>query len=134
MLVSLLVLGLLLPSVASAKRVSLGGSVSFTTDGSSLTNQLGVTSVITNSGLEKTITQLLPLPGHLYTLPFFVNKDLEQNNQGDLDTILILLNATDAALPVTVTIRGVDGGTISTVSLNLAARETRAIFLSRVLP
>ena len=132
---TLLVIGLLVPGAGWAKRVTAGGSVTITSASGPLTNQLVATMVNANRGLEKTIVQQLPLPGPIYVAPFFVNEDKNKPDQGDLITFLILTNTTGASLPVTLTLRDLDGNVLATATPPvLAAHETRVIELADLLP
>jgi hypothetical protein len=108
-------LALLLPGAASAKRITVAGSVAFTkitpppTSEVSLTSELVVTAVMSNPGLEKTVTQQLPLPGPLYVLPFFVDEEKGNSGPGNLGTVVALTNTTGSSLTVKVTIRDAAG-------------------------
>ena len=99
-----------------------------------MTTQLVVLSVTSNPGLEKVLTQQLPLPGALFVVPVFVNKDKNHLDDGDLDTILALTNTTGASLDLILTLRALDGSvlTVSTQS-TLGAHETRVIVISDLL-
>lgn len=129
----LLILPLLTPSGVWARRVFAQGSVTITGAGP-LTNQLVVTAVTANPGLEKSITQQLPLPGPLFVLPFFVNKETNNPGQGDLETVLFLTNTTSSALAVTLTVRDADGNILATSTSSIPANGTRTILLSDLLP
>jgi hypothetical protein len=132
---TLVVIGLLTPSGAWAKRVTAGGSLAITGASGPLTNQLVVAVITANRGLEKTIVQQLPLPGPLYVAPFFVNEDKDKPDQGDLGTTLHLTNTTDASLSITLTLYELDGTVLATSTPpSLAAHETRVIQLSDLLP
>ena len=131
---TLLIIGLLWPTGAWARRVAVGGSLTITQAAGPLTTQLVGLSVTSNRGLEKVVTQQLPLPGALFVVPFFVNKDKDHDDNGDLDTILVLTNTTGAPLDLILTLRALDGSvlTASTQS-TLGAHETRAIVISDLL-
>lgn len=131
----LLVTGLLVPSTGWAKRVTAGGSLTLTGGSGPLTNQLVAAMITANKGLEKTIVQQLPLPGPLYVAPFFVSEDKNRPEQGDIGTIVFLTNTTGAPLPITLTLRDLDGNVVAPPTpLNLAAHETKIIELSDLLP
>jgi hypothetical protein len=130
-----MVLGLLVPATGWAKRVAAGGSVAIAGGSGPLTNQLVATVLTSNRGLEKTIVQQLPLPGPIYVAPFFVNEDKNNPEQGDLLTLLILTNTTGASLPITLTLRDLEGNVLATSTPpSLAAHETRVIPLADLLP
>ena len=130
----LLAIALLVPTGAWAKRVAAGGSVTISSSGP-LTNQLVATVLTANRGLEKTIVQQLPLPGPVYVAPFFVNEDKDKPEQGDLVTVLIVTNTTNAALSITLTLRDLDGNVlVASTPASLAAHETRVIQLGELLP
>lgn len=131
---TLLVVGLLLPAAGWAKRVTAGGSLSIAGGSGPLTNQLVAVVITSNRGLEKTISHQLPLPGPIYVAPFFVNEDKGKPDQGDLATLLILTNTTGAALPLTLTLRDLDGDVLATSTQTLAPHETRVIELADLLP
>lgn len=136
-LTALLIVALLMPTSVWAKRVAAGGSLSITqgTLGSSpLTTQLVVTALTANPGLEKTITQQLPLPGPLFVLPFFVNEDKDSPKQGDIDTILMLTNTTGGPLSLTLMLRALDGNILATSGVHLDPFETKVFPLSDLLP
>jgi hypothetical protein len=133
---ALLILTLLLPQGAAAKRVTAGGSITITKgDGSPLAGELVVTLVTLNPGIEKTIAQQYPLPGPIYVGPFFVNQDNGNPQNGDLDTFFAMVNLTGAALSIKITIRMPDGDEFpqSPVILMLQPHETRFAFLSDLL-
>jgi hypothetical protein len=81
-LATLFIISLLVPTGAWARRVTAGGSLTISTASGPLTTQLVVAAVTANPGLEKTIVQTLPLPGPLFVLPFFVNKDKDTPQAG----------------------------------------------------
>ena len=131
----LLLIPLLAPSGVWAKRITAQGSVTITGGTGPLTTQLVVTAVTANPGLEKSITQQLPLPGPLFVLPFFVDKEKDSPRQGDLETVLFLTNTTGAVLVVTLTLRDADGEILATSTPpSIPAHGTRTILLSDLLP
>ena len=130
----LLVIGLLAPTGAWAKRVTAGGSVAIAGDPDPLTNELVATVITANRGLEKTIVQQLPLPGPLYVVPFFVNEDKNKPEQGDIVTTLLLTNTTGSPLSLIVALRDLDGTVLATSPQSLAAHETKVIQLADLLP
>ena len=129
-----LIIALLWPTGVFAKRVSAGGSLTITNNAGPLTTQLVAMVLTANPGLEKVITQQLPLPGPLFVAPFFVNQDKDNPQQGDLNTHLVLTNTTGSPLSLTLTLRALDGSLITTANPNLGAFETKAVILSDVLP
>jgi len=130
-----MVIGLLVPTGAWAKRVTAGGSIAIAGTSAALTNQLVAVVITANRGLEKTISHQLPLPGPIFVAPFFVNEDKGKPDQGDLVTTVILTNTTGAALSVTLTLYELDGSVLATsVQPSLAAHETRVIELADLLP
>lgn len=131
---TLLVVGLLVPVTGWAKRVTAGGSVAIAGGSGPLINQLVATVINANRGLEKTIVQQLPLPGPIYVAPFFVNGDKDKPEQGDLITLVILTNTTGATLPITLTLRDLEGNVLATSTPSLAGHETRVIELADLLP
>ena len=135
LIVTLLIIALLWPAGVFAKRVSAGGSLIITNDGGPLlTTQLVAIVLTANPGLEKTITQQLPLPGPLFVAPFFVNQDNVNPQQGDMNTRLVLTNTTGAPLSLTLTLRSLDGSLITTANPHLGAFETQVVVLSDLLP
>ena len=131
---AVLIIALMLPAGALAKRVTGGGSLTITKASGALTTELVVTAVLTNPGLEKTVTQQLPLPGPLYVLPFVVNEDKSNPQQGDLDTILLLTNTTGSSLSILLTLRALDGTVLATSPQTLSANQTLVLFISDLLP
>jgi hypothetical protein len=130
----LIIIGLLVPTGAWAKRVTAGGSVAIAGASGPLTNQLVAVVLNANRGLEKTIAQQLPLPGPIFVAPFFVNEDKDKPEQGDLVTTLILTNTTGGSLSVTLTLYALDGSVLATSAPALAGHETRVIDLAGLLP
>jgi hypothetical protein len=131
---AVLIIALMLPAGAMAKRVTGGGSLTITKASGALTTELVVTAVLTNPGLEKTVAQQLPLPGPLYVLPFFVNEDKSNPQQTDLDTILLLTNTTASSLSIILTLRALDGTVLATSPQTLSANQTLVLFISDLLP
>jgi len=96
------------------------------------------TVVISNPGLEKTITQQLPP----FTLPIVIEADgggpsLKQLNK-NLDAIMLLTNpSATAAITVVIRVWGLDGAQLTPaggVSERLPAHGTKAVRLSDLLP
>jgi hypothetical protein len=114
-----------------ARRVAAQGSV---TIGGASPSQLVVTAVTANPGLEKSITQQLPLAGAQFVLAFFANIEKSNPQGNDLDTTLVLTNTTDASLSLSITLRDLDGKILATSNPTLSARETRVIAVSDLLP
>jgi hypothetical protein len=131
---AVLIIALTLPAGALAKRVTGGGSLTITKASGALTTELVVTAVLTNPGLEKTITQQLPLPGPLYVLPFAVNEDKSNPQQSDLDTMLLLTNTTGSSLSIVLTLRALDGAVLATSPQTLTANQTLVLLISDLLP
>jgi hypothetical protein len=131
---AVLIIALMFPAGAMAKRVTGGGSLTITKASGALTTELVVTAVLTNPGLEKTVAQQLPLPGPLYVLPFFVNQDKSNPQQGDLDTILLLTNTTGSSLSIILTLRALDGTVLAVSPQTLSANQTLVLFISDLLP
>ena len=133
---TLLVIGVLTPTGAWARRVTAGGSLALSAVPGPLTTQLSVTAITSNPGQEKSIVQQLPLPGPLYVLPFFVNQDTDHPQSGDIDTVLLITNTTATALEVTLVLRSLDGSLLALRSLVpfLGPLETRVVPLSSFLP
>jgi hypothetical protein len=130
-----LVLGLMAPTGAWARRVAVGGSLLLT--GSSLSepfNQVVVTLVTANPGLEKTIVQQLPLPGGLFSAPFFIGEEQGNPAPNDIGTTMILVNATDGPLALTLTLFRFDGSTLVTHAILLQSRVTTVLPLSSIVP
>lgn len=133
---ALMLVGLLLPTAAVAKRVTAAGSLIFTREnGPALINELVVTTVMANPGLEKTVAQQLPLPGAIYVVPFFVNQEKNNPGQGDLDTFVTMTNTTGSPLSIRLTLRGADGNELagSPSIMNLGPHETILFTLSGLL-
>ncbi len=133
---TLMMVVLLVPTGAWARRVTATGSLSLAlTPAAVLTNQLVVTSVTTNPGLEKIIVQELPRTGGTFVLPFFVGTDTVSPLPGDLDTILFITNVTGIVQTPVVTLRSLSGSVLATATLpGLAPNETRIVRLSDLLP
>jgi hypothetical protein len=132
---ALFVLGLLVPTGASARRVGVGGSLLLT--GSSLSepfNQVVVTLITANPGLEKTIVQQLPLPGGLFSAPFFIGEEQGNPAPNDIGTTMILVNATDGPLALTLTLFNFNGTTLVTYPILLQSRVTTVLPLSSIVP
>lgn len=131
---TLTMLALLLPAAASAKRITAAGSVAFAkSTGDKLDGELVVVSVMSNPGLEKTVTQNAPLAGNIYVLPFFVDQEAGNSGPGNLDTVMALTNTTEDPLSIKLTIRGSDGGELpgSGDVIELGPFATKVIVLSQ---
>ena len=134
MLSLVLAVGLVMPAGAWARRVTAGGSIAIAGAGAPLTDQLVGVLITTNRGLEKTISQQLPLPGPIFVVPFFVNEDRDKPDQGDLVTTLILTNTTGNPVSVVITLYALNGGVLATSAQPpLAAHETRILDLAELL-
>jgi hypothetical protein len=131
-----MMLALLLPVAAYAKRITAAGSVEFTNDnGGDLVGKLVVVTVMSNPGLEKTVTQNAPLAGNIYVLPFFVDQETGNSGPGNLDTVMALTNTTGDPLSIKLTIRGADGAELpgSGEVIELGPHATKVVVLSDVL-
>jgi hypothetical protein len=136
LLASLLILGLLAPTGASAKRVMAFGSLTITkSDGTALSTVspplVGV-AVLANPGLEKTIS--IPIPQ--YTFPVFVNEETDQPGDNDFDTVFAVTNVSGSPLMIKVTLHDANGMVMSltTDSFTLGANATLTMRLSSLLP
>lgn len=127
-----LAIALLLPSAASAKRITVQGSLAFTLPGGGIPTGLVVTTVMSNPGLEKVVAQQLPLPGPIYVVPFFVDEEKGNSGPSNLRTVVALTNTTDASLTIVLTIREADGDELqgSPHEIKLGPFETQLISLS----
>ena len=133
-LLTLLMLGALTPQGAWARRVTAQGTIAIIAATGALTDQVVVTTLLANSGLEKTVVQQAPLPGALFVLPFFVDKDRDTPNPGDLDTTVVIANTTAASVSVIVTVRDPDGTVLATSpTITIPARGMRSLQLSGLL-
>jgi hypothetical protein len=136
---TLAILAALSPVPASAKRITAAGSLAITlgTGAPILNGELVVTTVMSNPGLEKTVTQQAPLPGPIpiYVLPFFVDQEKGNSGPGNLDTKVLLTNTTGQPLAIKITIRGPDGDQLpgSPHDLTLSPHATQVISLSDVI-
>ena len=133
---TLMVVALLFPVAASAKRITTAGSLTITRpDGSKLSDELVAAAVMSNPGLEKTVTQQLPLPGPIYVLPFFVDQEKGNSGPGNLDTVVALTNTTSGTLVVRLTLRGPDGQQLpgSPRDVTLGAHATQVVSLSDII-
>jgi hypothetical protein len=126
---------LLLPTGASARRVSASGSLTISPAvPASLANQLVATVLVANTSLDSAVKQGLPRRGGLYVSPFFVNFETTNPLPTDLDTLVILTNTTATTLSIFITVRANNGDIIASVPVTLTGNETRTIRLSNVLP
>ena len=134
---TLLILGLILPQGAMARRHTLLGSISLTkVGGAALTNEVTGVATISNPGFEKNISE--PIPP--YTLPVFIDQD-EADGPGSssnvidrrMDTMVILTNTTGALLDVVLTLRDADGVILNTTTVTLPAHGTKLISLSDLI-
>ena len=134
---ALLILGLILPQGAMARRHTLLGSISLTkTGGVPLIDEVTGVAAISNPGLEKTIS--VPIPP--YTLPVFVDQDEQDGSDSNssvtdrrFDTMVILTNTTGASLAVVITLRDAEGVILNTTTVTLPAHGTRAVALSGLI-
>lgn len=138
-LLALTIGGALLPASALAKHVTVFGSLKIVgcTDGGctstfGLTTEFNGVSVVTNPGLEKTITLQIPP----FTFPVFVNTDTSSPGNGDLDTRLILVNVSGSSQTIKLTLRDSDGNlvTLTTDHFTVDANHTFTVLLSSLLP
>ena len=128
-----MILGLLLPQGAVARRHTLLGSLSLTkVGGAPLTNEVTGVAMISNPGFEKNIS--VPIPP--YTLPVFIDQDENDSPHSvdrHFDTMVILTNTTGASLDVVLTLRGADGVILNTTTVTLPAHGTKSISLSDLI-
>jgi len=136
LLASLLILGLLVPSAASARRVIALGSITISEpDGTALSTTnpplVGV-AVIANPGLEKTIS--VPVPP--YTFPVFVNKDRDEPGDNDFDAVFAVTNISGNPLVIKLTLHDANGVVVAltTDTFTVGANATLTIRLSSLLP
>jgi hypothetical protein len=133
---TLALVALLLPVSASAKRLTVAGSVAITrADDVALKDELVVTAVMSNPGLEKVVAQQLPLPGPIYVFPFFIDHELGSSGPGNFDTIVALTNTRDAGLSIKLIVRTSDGAEIdgSPHTIDLAPHATKLLSLSDLM-
>ena len=136
MLSAVLLIGLLVPTGASAKRITAGGSLVIISPSPEILQLIAtvVTSNTTNTGLDGILLQQLPLPGPIFAASFVVNEDPTSPGPSDIGTTLILTNTAQTSVPVTVNLYGLDGTLLATVQHTLAFHETKAIRISDLLP
>jgi hypothetical protein len=126
---ALLVVGLLVPGIAAARRGNMMGSL--TISGDNLPNRLVGIAVVSNPGLEKTMVQQIPP----FTVPVIVDVEFEDSSNGprilnkNLDTTVVLTNVSSAPLTVTLTLRDGDGNEIGSVNVQIPGNGTRALSL-----
>lgn len=132
-----LVAAMVLPVAGAARPVTVLGSVSITTPDETPLADGSLTgfALIANPGLEKTIVQ--PIPP--YTFPVFMQGEAAEAGlkllKKDLDTLLVMANATAAPLSVKVTLRDAAATSeLGVLEVTLGARETRALAVSDLLP
>lgn len=134
-LLAVLLAVVLVPTGAWARRITAGGSVTLSSDTGPLIDQVVITAIMSNPGLEKTVVTQLPLPGPIYVIPFLVNQETNGPQQGDIDTILLMSSTRGAATRIFITLRANNGSIIAIVEPPaLSAFETRVIRLSELLP
>jgi hypothetical protein len=127
---------LILPASVLAKRLTVAGSVAITKgDGTALTDELVVTAVMSNPGLEKVVTQQAPLPGPIYVFPFFIDHEPGNSGPGNLDTIAALTNTKGVAMTIKLIVRTSDGAEIaqSPFAVELAPHATKLLSLSDLM-
>jgi len=138
-LLALTIGGMLFPAGASARRVSVFGSLTIAkcTDGmctgtTGLTTEFNGLSITANSGLEKTITVQIPP----FTFPVFVNKETESPGNGDLDTLLVLVNVSGSSQKIKLTLLDLNGNPVAltTDTFTVDANHTFTLSLSSLLP
>jgi hypothetical protein len=141
LLSALVIVALLVPTGASARRVGVVGSLTVNlAPPGTLTNQLVVTAVVvdrdTLTAEETEASVTLPLPGGIYTTPILVNRETTAAVLGDADAILFVVNVTDSFQFPILTVRGLNGAVVATIELvgGIGPRATRVIRLSEVLP
>jgi hypothetical protein len=127
---ALLVVGLLVPGIAAARRGNMMGSL--TISGDNLPNRLVGIAVVSNPGLEKTMVQQIPP----FTVPVIVDVEFEDSSNGprilnkNLDTTVVLTNVSTTPLTVTLTLRDGEGNEIGSVDVQIPANGTRALSLA----
>ena len=130
-----LLIGLLAPAGAWAKRITAGGSVEVTGSSLNALSQVVATLITANPGLEKTIVQQLPLANSAFVAPFFINEEQGNPGQNDIGTTLVLTNTSEASLGLTVILYNLDGSVLVTSQVfPLQAHETKIIPLSSLVP
>lgn len=134
---TLAIVGMFLAPDASAKRVTGAGSMTFTRGDDSpspLMDELVVTTVTSNPGLEKTIVQG-PLAGPNYTLPYFVDTEKNGPGKGDLDAVVVMTNRTANDLSIKLILRDADGDELdgSPHTFNLHPYATVLVTLSTLI-
>jgi hypothetical protein len=138
-LLTLTIGGLLLPTSALAKRVSVFGSLTIAkcsdvacTDTIGLTSEFNGIVLIANPGLEKTITFQVPP----FTFPVFVNKETDSPGGGDLDTRLVLVNVSGGSQTIKLTLRDLDGNPVALTTdiFTVETNHTLNLLLSNLLP
>ncbi len=135
-LVLIVSLSLLTPSMAWAKHKLAFGSLTITkTGGAAALTDLRGFALMSNPGLEKTVTlQFLPPPSP-FTFPVFVSKDEDHPSNNDLDTTIVLTNAGVGSITIQLTLRdsSVATQTLTPNSFTIDANATLAIALSSLL-
>lgn len=129
------VIALLVPTSAWAVRVTAAGSVVLRGDPPLSGTELVVTVITSTPSLERAIVQQLPTPGFGFTVPFFVNEEKGNPAPGDLGTLLILTNTTNAPLTIIMQFSNLNGSLLfGPTAVVLGTRETRILRVSDILP
>ena len=135
-----LVLGAGLPDPALAKRVTAFGSLRLSrctnpacTTTEPLVDQVVVSAVTANPGLEKTITVFVQAPP--FALPVFVNSEKGNPGNGDLDTLIVMTDVTGGGLTVSLALYDQNGALVSLIpnTVVIPANGTAAVSLANLL-
>ena len=134
-----LLVGLLLPSGAFAKKVTVFGSLAMAkcsnpscTSAIALTNEFVGAAVTSNPGFKHPITLHIPP----FTFPVFVKKDNDNPDPNDFDTTLALVNVSGSTQTIKLTLRDVNGTpqTLTTDTFMVDPNHTLVISLSDLIP
>ena len=131
-----LIVGLLLPGTAAARRETVVGSLTIG-NGQDLQGKIVGVAVTSNPGLEKTIVQPLPPLAVPVVLDLDVDDSPGRPNGPrilrNLDTFVLLTNVTDVPLAVVLQLRGGDGQVLGSGTVEIPGRGTRGVSLVDVL-
>ena len=139
-LCAVLLVGLLLPSGAFAKKVTVSGSLTIAkcsnppscTSAIALNNEFVGAAVTSNPGFKHPITLQIPP----FTFPTFVKKDKDNSDPEDFDTTLALVNVSGSTQTIKLTLRDVNGTpqTLTTDIFVVDPNHTLVISLSDLIP